>query len=111
MVTWECALNYTGMHALARAIAAAGSTTDIYRIRASFPKAFPLLGDKFPNEAMGINEAGRMYIGASVQTITNGKFDPSELYVWWPKSQKEFDQAKKQTKFTKNPMKWMKVSL
>jgi branched-chain amino acid transport system substrate-binding protein len=111
MVTWECALNYTGMHALARAIVAAGSTTDIYKIRASFPKAFPLLGDKFPNDAMGINEAGRMYIGASVQTITNGKFDPSEIYVWWPKNQKEFDQAKKQTKFTKNPMKWMKVSL
>ncbi len=111
MVTWECALNYTGMHALAKAIVAAGSVEDIYKIRAAFPKAFPLLADKYPNEALGINDAGRMLIMASVQTVTNGKSDKSELYIWWPKTQKEFDLVKKTTKTDKSvPLKWLKAS-
>jgi branched-chain amino acid transport system substrate-binding protein len=86
MVTWECALNYTGMYALARAITTAGTVDDIYKIRNAFPKALavlPLLGDKFPTEAAGINDAGRLHIWLSVQTITNGKSDPSVLYAWW----------------------------
>jgi len=111
MVTWECALNYTGMHALAKAIVAAGTTTDIYKIRASFSKAFPMLADKYPNEAFGVNEPGRMLIMASVQTVTNGKSDKSELYVWWPKTQKEFDQVKKISKTDKSvPFKWLKAA-
>ncbi len=39
MVTWECALNYTAIHALARSIEAAGTVTDVYKIRDAFPKA------------------------------------------------------------------------
>src|SRR5664280_779716 len=70
MVTWECALNYTGMYALAKAIVSAGTVNDVYKIRAAFPKAFPLLADKFPTEALGITPAGRMHVMASVQTIT-----------------------------------------
>ena len=72
MVTWECALNYTAMYALSKAIVAAGTVDDIYKIRASFAKAFPLLSDKYPNEVLGITNTGRMYVMASVQTITNG---------------------------------------
>lgn len=101
MVTWECALNYTGMYALAKAIQAAGTTTDIYKIRAAFPKAFPLLADKFPNEAFGVNAHGRMLIMASVQTITDGKSNPSVLYIDWVKSQKEVDQLRKISKTDK----------
>ena len=111
MVTWECALNYTGMHALARAIKAAGTATDVYKIRAAFPKAFPMLGDKYPNEIFGINEAGRMLILASVQTISNGKSNPSELYFWWPTTKKEFEKGKKQSKAIKNPKIWLKAAL
>jgi branched-chain amino acid transport system substrate-binding protein len=111
MVTWECALNYTGMYALAKAIVAAGTVDDIYKIRAAFPKAFPLLADKFPNEVFGINDAGRMLIFASVQTVTNGKSDKSELYAPWPKNQAEFDQLKKTTKTDRSvPMKWLKAA-
>ena len=110
MVTWECALNYTGMHALARAIVAAGTVDDVYKIRAAFPKALtvPLLGDKFPNEVSGITKAGRLHVAASVQTITNGKFDPSVLYLWWPESQQEFDAAKKDTAAKSNAIVWLK---
>jgi branched-chain amino acid transport system substrate-binding protein len=36
MVTWECALNYSATHALARAIVAAQSVDDVYKIRAAF---------------------------------------------------------------------------
>ena len=110
MTTWECALNYTGMYALAKAIVAAGTVDDIYKIRAAFPKAFPLLADKFPNEVFGIADAGRMLILVSVQTVTNGKSDKSELYAWWPKNQNEFDQVKKTTKTNKSiPLKWLKA--
>ena len=93
MVTWECALNYTGMHALARAIVVAGTVDDVYKIRAAFPKALdpPMLGDKYPNAVYGLTDAGRMLIMCSVQTVTKGKSDPSVLYAWWPKTQKEFN--------------------
>jgi branched-chain amino acid transport system substrate-binding protein len=110
MVTWECALNYTGMYVLAKAIVSAGTVNDVYKIRAAFPKAFPLLADKFPTEALGITPAGRMHVMASVQTVTNGKFDPSVLYVWWSKNQHEFEQVKKITKDDKSvPIKWLKT--
>ncbi len=111
MVTWECALNYTGVHALARAIVAAGTVSDVHKIRAAFPKALsvPMLGDKFPNAVFGINDTGRMLIMASVQTITNGKSDPSVLYNWWSKNQKDADAVKKLSDLsTKNPVIWLK---
>jgi len=110
MVTWECALNYTGMHALARAIVAAGTVDDVYKIRAAFPKALsvPLLGDKFPNEVFGITPTGRMHILASVQTITSGKSNPSVLYCWWPNTKKEFKAIKKKSAVKKNPIYWLK---
>jgi branched-chain amino acid transport system substrate-binding protein len=111
MVTWECALNYTAMNALARSISTAGTVTDIYKIRAAFPKAMvpPLVGDKFPNEEFGITPSGRMHVAASVQTITNGKSDPSVLYVWWGNSQKEFEAVKKQSQAKKNAIYWLKM--
>ena len=110
MVTWECALNYTGMHALAYAIEAAGTVDDIYKIREAFPKALAngLLGDKFPNEEFGIEKSGRMHVAASVQTITNGKSDPSSLYIWWARDQKEFDSVKKRSLAKQNEIIWMK---
>ncbi|HPC87040.1 MAG TPA: ABC transporter substrate-binding protein [Smithellaceae bacterium] len=111
MVTWECALNYTGMHALAKAIVAAGTVDDVYKIRAAFPKALdpPMLGDKYPNAAYGVTDAGRMLIMASVQTVTRGKSDPSVLYAWWPKTQKEFDKLVVQAAVGggKNPVYWL----
>lgn len=107
MVTWECALNFTAMHSLARAIQAAGTVTDVNKIRAAFPKAYPLLADKYPNEVYGITEKGNTLILASVQTITAGKSDPSALYAWWPKTKKEFDDIKKVTKVDKSvPIIW-----
>jgi len=111
MVTWECALNYTGMHALAKAIVAAGTVDDVYKIRAAFPKALdpPMLGDKYPNAAYGVTDAGRMLIMSSVQTVTKGKSDPSVLYAWWPKTQKEFDKLVVQAAVGggKNPVYWL----
>jgi len=110
MVTWECALNYTATHALARAIAAAGTTTDVYKIREAFDKALaaPMLGDKFPNEIYGITPTGRVLVGASIQTITAGKSDPASVYIWWAKTRKEFNTIKQQTAFKKNELVWQK---
>lgn len=111
MVTWECALNYSAMHGLARAIQAAGTTTDIYKIRESFPKIYPMLGDKFPNETFGITPQGRLMIANAIQTVTKGKPDTTSLYYWWPKTKAEFEQYKKQTKFTRNEHIWLKVAM
>jgi branched-chain amino acid transport system substrate-binding protein len=112
MVTWECALNYTAVFALAKAISAAGTVDDVYKIRAAYPKALssPMLSDKFPNEVFGISPAGRLHIMASVQTITSGKSDPSVLYVWWGNTQKELDIIKKQTKTIRTPIYWLKAN-
>ncbi|MBP7341726.1 MAG: hypothetical protein PHG54_02635 [Smithellaceae bacterium] len=84
MATRACALNYTATHALARAIAAAGTTTDVYKIREAFGKALaaPMLGDRFPNEIYGITPTGRVWVGASIQTITAGTSDPASVYIW-----------------------------
>jgi len=110
MVTWECTLNYTAVHVLARAIENAGTVSDVYKIRDAFPKVLAngLLDDKFPNEEFGIEKSGRMHIAASVQTITDGKSDPSSLYVWWTKTQKEFDVIKKRSAAKQNDIIWMK---
>ena len=108
MNTWEAALNYTATFALAKAMVAAGTTEDVPAIRAAFPKAFPLLGDKFPIEMFGISDAGRIHLEASVQMIKNGKYTNPDLYVWWLKSEKELDSVKKISKITL-PLKFMKA--
>ena len=54
------ALNYDAMQALARVMVAAGTVKDPVAIKAAFPKAFPLGGDKFPVEYFSITPGGRM---------------------------------------------------
>jgi branched-chain amino acid transport system substrate-binding protein len=105
--TWEVWLNYNAMAALSRAMAAAGSVDDVYAIRAAFPKAFPLLGDKFPSEFFGITPAGRMYCAGSVQTIDQaGKYGQVELVLWQYATEAEFKQAIGQTKIS-GDVKWV----
>ncbi|MBI4963178.1 MAG: ABC transporter substrate-binding protein [Desulfomonile tiedjei] len=95
MQTWEVALNYDAMHALARAMAAAGTVKDPVAIRAAFPKAFPLSGDKYPVEYSGITPGGRMEVAGSVQTIDEaGKYGPVQMCAWWLKTQEEFNKFK-----------------
>ena len=97
-VTWEAILNYSAMHALARAIAAAGTVDNVYAIRAAFPKAFPMLGDHFPTETYGIGPDGRMHMMATVSTVRNGKFTTPDLYVWWAETREEYKRVQKLTK-------------
>lgn len=106
-VGWDCALNYTGMFAVAKAIAAAGDVKDVYKIRAAFPKVYPLLGDQYPNEEFGITPEGNMHVLAAVNTITNGVADPGEFYCWWPKNKKEFDAVVKTSFAKKTKFYWL----
>jgi branched-chain amino acid transport system substrate-binding protein len=108
MNTWESALNYTAMHGLAKAMIAAGTVEDVQAIRNAFPKAMPLLGDKYPTEFFGIADTGRIHLAAAVQMIKNGKYTNPDLYIWWFKNEKEMDQVKKMTKGTV-PLKFMKA--
>lgn len=108
--TWETVQHYDSIHSLAKAIQAANTVDDVYAIRAAFPKAFPQLADKFPQEDHGISSAGRLYSIAGVQSIKNGKFTRPDLYVWWTKTPVEFDKVKKATKYTL-PLKWFKSKM
>ncbi len=95
MATWEVILNYNAMNALSKAMIAAGSVSDVYKIRAAFPKAFPLPGNKFPSEWVGITEHGRMYCPGSLQMIdASGKYRPADLLAWWCKNEQEFNKLK-----------------
>jgi branched-chain amino acid transport system substrate-binding protein len=94
MSTWEVWLNYNAMSALSKAIAAAGTVEDAVAIRAAFPKAFPLLGDKYASEWLGITPGGRMYCPGSIQTIDkDGKYGKVKLALWPYKTEAEFKQA------------------
>ncbi len=108
--TWEVSSNYESMIYLAKAIQAANTVDDVYAIRAAFPKAFPLLADKACNENHGISSNGRVHLMVGVQEIKNGKFMKSEFYVWWAKTQAEFDKAQKATKFP-SQLKWFKSKI
>ena len=93
-------LHYQAMHALAKAIAAAGTQDNVYAIRAAFPKALPMLGDKFPAEMFGISPAGRIIMPAVIQSIQGGKFAQADVYIWWTKTSEEFENIKKISKST-----------
>ena len=110
MNTWESALNYAAMYALSRAIAEAGTVENAAAIRAAFPKAFPLAGDKFPNEYYGVSDKGRMQVMSSIQMIKDGKYTTPTSYIWWLNSEEEFNKFKPQVKLVGNPpVKFMKV--
>ncbi len=108
--TAESSFNFTMVHILARAIAAAGTTTDVYKIRAAFPKAFPMYATKYPMEAYGIMDNGRVLVMTGTQTITNGKIDKPEMYVWWPKTRKEYEAIEKTSQIDRSiPRKWLQA--
>ncbi len=113
LVTWEACRNYIAMHALAKAIAIADTADDVYAIRASFHKIFPMLGDRYPSETWGITPAGRMLVTAPIQTIKGGKYMKPQQEYWWIRDQKEWNSIKKTTKG--NPavvnFKWFKAKI
>lgn len=105
----ESAVNYTLMYVLAKAVTAAQTVDDVYKIRASFTKALPVLADRFPMEIKGITEEGRFLIYSSTQSITDGKWDPPVVYVWWTKTQAEFDEVDRLSQLDKRiQKKWLK---
>ncbi len=107
MSTWEVWLNYNAMYALSKAMAAAGTVEDVNAIRAAFPKAFPLLGDKFPSEFLGITPAGRMYCLGSIQVIDQAaKYGQVQLVAWQYKTEAEFKKAIAQAQVT-GDIKWV----
>ncbi len=102
IVTSECYRNYGATIALSKAIEAAGTTTDVRAIRASFAKALPIVGDRIPTEIFGIADNGRLLINGSVQMVKNGQLTEPTQYFWWIKSDKEWDNIKKISKSKAN---------
>lgn len=102
MVTSEAFRHYGSMVALSRAIEKADTASDVRAIRAAFPKALPIVGDRLPTEIFGINDNGRLRINGSIQTIKNNQLTPPVQYFWWIKSDKEWEDIKKVTKSKAN---------
>jgi len=108
--TAESTFNFTMVHALARAIAAAGTTVDVYKIRAAFPKAFPMYATEFPMEVYGMTDTGRLLVVTATQTITNGELDKPILYFWWPKTKEEYEAVEKTSQIDRTiPRKWLQA--
>ncbi|HOJ52905.1 MAG TPA: ABC transporter substrate-binding protein [Syntrophales bacterium] len=108
--TSESLRNYGAMIALSRAIVAAGTPTDVKAIRAAFPKIFPILGDKVPTELYGIQPHGRMMMAGAVQKVVQGELKPPVQYYHWIKSDKEWQEINKITKY-KTERRWLKVDI
>lgn len=102
--------NFAFVHTLARAITAAGTTTDVYKIRAAFSKAFPMYITDFPMEVYGVTSSGRLLVTTGTQTITNGKMDKPEIYFWWPKTREEYEAVEKIARIDRSiPRKWLQA--
>ncbi len=108
-LTWEVVNNYAAMCALARAIVAAGTASDVRAIRAAFPRAFPMLGDRYPMEIYGITPSGRFITAAVAQEVKHGRFKQPGAYVWWATTRKEFDHVIKTTK-SSTPVFWLRMN-
>lgn len=108
--TAESTFNFTFVHALARAITAAGTATDVYKIREAFPKAFPMYATEYPMEVYGMQDNGRLQVVTATQTITNGVKDKPVLYFWWPKTRKEYEAVEKSSQIDRSiPRKWLQT--
>jgi branched-chain amino acid transport system substrate-binding protein len=108
--TSETLRNYGATITLAKSISVAGTVDDVRAIRAAFPRALPILGDRIPTEFFGINDNGRLQMNGSVTIIKNGKVQAPDQYFWWPKNQSEWDAIKKLSKSRAN-MKWFKAKI
>lgn len=110
MANTESALHYSAMYLLAKAIAAAETQDNVYAVRAAFPKALPLLADQHILEMHSISKGGLVHVGTGIQSVTNGKFAPTDTLLWWTTKPEEIAQVLKASKYTK-PMKPYKVKI
>lgn len=116
VATWEGSIHYLMLHSLARAVSAAETTTDVYKIREAYPKILPMtLGDYpkgYPMELLGISDNGRWKMFTSIQPINDGKLDLIYQYAWWVKSEKEFQEESKRSRMNVKGIvqKWHKMS-
>lgn len=109
--TAESAFNYTFMHALARAVVAAGTVDDVFQIREAFSKAFPMYATEFPMECYGLTEQGRALVVTATQTITDGQMDLPELYFWWPDTQAAFEEIEQTSQIDRSiPRRWIRIN-
>ena len=106
----ESALHYTGMHLLARAIAAAETQDNVYAVRAAFAKALPMLADRHVLEMHGITTGGHIHIGTGMQQVKDGKFQKTDLLLWWTNKPEEIANINKTSKYTA-PMKPYKLKI
>jgi branched-chain amino acid transport system substrate-binding protein len=71
---FSAALAYEGVYLIAKALEIAGTTTDVYKIRAAFPKAYPM-----PNSIFGIrdlDEKGDVLMPVFLVEFKEGKIWP-----------------------------------
>jgi branched-chain amino acid transport system substrate-binding protein len=108
-VTFEAALNYSSLFAIADAMNAAGTVEDPKAIKAAIGKVLPQSGEKVPTPYQGILTQ-KMLVEGSVGVIADGKYQKNYQYVWWAKDQNTF--AKIKEKMVPSPdidIRWLPV--
>ena len=79
-----------------------GISVDAAKTQAGFAAKhgfrFPMIGDKYPAEIFTVSPAGRLLMPAVTQTVQGGKFSQADVYIWWTKTNEEFENIKKISK-------------
>jgi branched-chain amino acid transport system substrate-binding protein len=65
-------LTYEAVYIFAKALEIAGTTTDVYKIRAAFPKAYPVPNSLF--QIQDLDETGDIYIPVFLVEFKGGRF-------------------------------------
>jgi branched-chain amino acid transport system substrate-binding protein len=82
-VTWESAINYTGMFVLKKAVEDAKTIDDVAAIRKSLAKALPVSGEEFPVAIDGIESKGLMHMPSAITMVKNGQYLFSKEFIYW----------------------------
>lgn len=88
LVTWETAINYTGMFVLKKAMEDADTIDDLAAIRDSFKKALPVSGEEFPVAIDGIEGKGLMHMPTAITMVQNGEYIYAKDLIYWWKEKK-----------------------
>ncbi len=83
LLTWETAINYTGVYILKDAMEIAKSVDDPMAIRAALPEALPVSGDEFPIEIEGMVKKGLMHMPSAITMVKNGEYTLADQLIYW----------------------------
>jgi len=94
-VTSENILNYSAMRMLAAAMQKAGTVSEPAKIKAAFREILPMPIEENPIMYLGMQET-KLLVPGTIQVIKDNQYQTPVQYVWWTRSEKEFQKIVKQ---------------